>query len=224
MADTKIIAEAWDAAGAYQVGTFGSLRWAEWNGRYRDDVRRFWRGDPHMIGPLATRLAGSSDLYQASGRRPYHSINFITSHDGFTLNDLVSYNDKHNEANGEDNRDGDNNNLQLQLRRRRPHDAAAAIETVRLRQIKNMLATLLLSQGVPMLLVRRRVPPHPAGQQQRLLPGQRHFLVQLAAGASETSSLFRFCQALIAFRKAEPTVRRPTSSPASRCGRAACPT
>ena len=79
-------------AGAYQVGTFGSLRWAEWNGRYRDDLRRFWRGDPHMIGPLATRLAGSSDLYQASGRQPYHSINFITSHDGFTLNDLVSYN------------------------------------------------------------------------------------------------------------------------------------
>ena len=92
------------------MGTFGSLRWAEWNGRYRDDVRRFWRGDPHMVGPLATRLAGSSDLYQASGRRPYHSINFITSHDGFTLNDLVSYNDKHNEANGEENRDGDNNN------------------------------------------------------------------------------------------------------------------
>ena len=85
----------------YQVGTFGSLRWAEWNGRYRDDVRRFWRGDPNMVGLLATRLAGSSDLYEASGRRPYHSINFITSHDGFTLNDLVSYSEKHNEANGE---------------------------------------------------------------------------------------------------------------------------
>ena len=91
LADTKIIAEAWDAAGAYQVGTFGSLRWAEWNGRYRDDLRRFWRGDPNMAGLLATRLAGSSDLYEASGRQPYHSINFTTSHDGFTLNDLVSY-------------------------------------------------------------------------------------------------------------------------------------
>ena len=125
LADTKIIAEAWDAAGAYQVGTFGSLRWAEWNGRYRDDVRRFWRGDPHMIGPLATRLAGSSDLYQASGRRPYHSINFITSHDGFTLNDLVSYNWKHNEANGERNRDGDNNNYSCNYGHRGPQRRGA---------------------------------------------------------------------------------------------------
>ena len=110
LADTKIIAEAWDAAGAYQVGSFANLRWAEWNGHYRDDVRRFWRGDCGMTGPMATRLSGSSDLYQPSGRRPYHSINFITSHDGFTLNDLVSYERKHNLANGEDNRDGDNNN------------------------------------------------------------------------------------------------------------------
>ena len=92
------------------MGTFGSLRWAEWNGHYRDDLRRFWRGDSNMVGLLATRLAGSSDLYQASGRQPYHSINFITSHDGFTLNDLVSYSEKHNEANGEDNRDGEKNN------------------------------------------------------------------------------------------------------------------
>ena len=110
LADTKIIAEAWDAAGAYQVGRFGNLRWAEWNGRYRDDIRRFWRGDRGMTGPMATRLAGSGDLYQAGGRQPYHSINFITSHDGFPLNDLVSYNRKHNEDNGEGNRDGDNNN------------------------------------------------------------------------------------------------------------------
>ena len=101
LADTKIIAEAWDAAGAYQVGTFANMRWAEWNGRYRDDVRRYWRGDPYMGPCFATRLAGSSDLYQPGGRSPYHSINFITSHDGFTLNDLVSYSHKHNEANGE---------------------------------------------------------------------------------------------------------------------------
>ena len=110
LADTKVIAEAWDAAGSYQVGSFHSLRWAEWNGRYRDDVRRFWRGDERMVSALATRIAGSSDLYEPSGREPYHSINFITSHDGFTLNDLVSYAAKHNEANGEHNRDGDNNN------------------------------------------------------------------------------------------------------------------
>ncbi len=151
LADTKIIAEAWDAAGAYQVGTFGSLRWAEWNGRYRDDVRRFWRGDPHMIGPLATRLAGSSDLYQASGRRPYHSINFITSHDGFTLNDLVSYNWKHNEANGEGNRDGDNNNYSCNYGHEGP-TSRRSIEALRVRQIKNMMATNLLSQGVPMIV------------------------------------------------------------------------
>jgi glycogen operon protein len=110
LADTKIIAEAWDAAGAYQVGSFANQRWAEWNGHYRDDIRRYWRGDWGMTGPMATRLSGSSDLYQSSGRRPYHSINFITSHDGFTLNDLVSYERKHNLDNKEDNRDGDNNN------------------------------------------------------------------------------------------------------------------
>ncbi|MGA2033146.1 MAG: isoamylase, partial [Thermoguttaceae bacterium] len=151
LADTKVIAEAWDAVGAYQVGTFGSLRWAEWNGRYRDDVRRFWRGDPHMVGPLATRLAGSSDLYEAGGRRPYHSINFLISHDGFTLNDLVSYNDKHNEANGEQNRDGDNNNYSCNYGVEGP-STRRSVEVLRVQQVKNMLATLLLSQGVPMLL------------------------------------------------------------------------
>src|SRR6185369_5178218 len=98
------------AAGAFQVGSFATQRWAEWNGHYRDHVRRFWRGDNSMTGPMATRLSGSSDLYQPSGRRPYHSINFITSHDGFPINDLVSYERKHNLANLEDNRDGDNNN------------------------------------------------------------------------------------------------------------------
>ncbi len=106
LADTKIIAEAWDAAGAYQVGSFGDLRWAEWNGRYRDDVRRFWRGDSGLVGAMATRLSGSSDLYEHAGRAPYCSINFITSHDGFTLSDLVTYKEKHNEENGEGNRDG----------------------------------------------------------------------------------------------------------------------
>ena len=111
LADTKIIAEAWDAAGAYQVGSFGNHRWAEWNGRYRDDIRGFWRGDGGTLGALATRLAGSSDLYEHAGRPPFCSINFVTSHDGFTLNDLVSYKDKHNAANGEDNRDGDNHNI-----------------------------------------------------------------------------------------------------------------
>ena len=123
LADTKIIAEAWDAAGAYQVGSFANLRWAEWNGRYRDDVRRFWRGDGGMTGPMATRLAGSSDLYQPSGRRPYHSINFITSHDGFTLNDLVSYEREAQRGQRRGQPRRRQQQLQRQLRRRRP-DAA----------------------------------------------------------------------------------------------------
>ncbi|MCC6665203.1 MAG: glycogen debranching protein GlgX [Polyangiaceae bacterium] len=152
LADTKVIAEAWDAAGAYQVGSFGDLRWAEWNGRYRDDVRRFWRGDRGLMGAFVTRLAGSSDLYEHAGRPPYCSINFITSHDGFTMNDMVSFKEKHNEANGEGNRDGDNNNCSdnygVEGPTKRPE-----IEALRVRQIKNFLATLMLSQGVPMMVM-----------------------------------------------------------------------
>ena len=184
LADTKIIAEAWDAAGAYQVGTFGSLRWAEWNGRYRDDVRRFWRGDPHMIGPMATRLAGSSDLYQASGRRPYHSINFITSHDGFTLNDLVSYNWKHNEANGEGNRDGDNNNYSCNYGHEGPTHAALDRDPAGPPD-QEPDGHEPAQPGRADDRLRRRVPADAARQQQRLLPGQCDFLVRLAAGAAE---------------------------------------
>ena len=181
LADTKIIAEAWDAAGGYQVGTFGSLRWAEWNGHYRDDLRRFWRGDSNMVGPLATRLAGSSDLYQASGRKPYHSINFITSHDGFTLNDLVSYSEKHNEANGEDNRDGEQEQLQLQLRRRGP-DAPRGRRNRPPAADQEHDGLAPAEPGRADAAGRRRMPPHAIGQQQRLLPGQRDHLVQLEAG------------------------------------------
>ena len=108
--NTKLIAEAWDAAGAYQVGSFPGHRWSEWNGKFRDDIRMFWRGDPGMVGLLASRISGSADIYQKSGKEPLNSINFLTCHDGFTLNDLVSYNEKHNEANGEGNRDGTNQN------------------------------------------------------------------------------------------------------------------
>ncbi len=206
LADSKIIAEAWDASGAYQVGTFGSLRWAEWNGRYRDDLRRYWRGDPHMIGPLATRLAGSSDLYQASGRRPYHSINFITSHDGLTLNDLVSYNHKHNEANGERNNDGDNNNFSCNYGVEGP-TTRRSVEIVRLRQIKNMLASLLLSQGVPMLSFgdecrRTQQGNNNAYCQDNSISWFDWRLVQ------KHEHLLRFYRALAEFRKAEPTVRR----------------
>ncbi len=206
LADTKIIAEAWDASGAYQVGTFGSMRWAEWNGRYRDDVRRFWRGDENMVGPLATRLAGSSDLYQSSGRKPYHSINFITSHDGFTLNDLVSYNEKHNEANGEGNRDGETNNFSCNCGVEGP-TRRTGVENIRTRQIKNMLATLMLSQGVPMILY--------GDECRRTQGGNNNAYCQDNAVSwfnwsllEKNQALWRFCQALIAFRRAEPSVRR----------------
>jgi len=149
--DTKIIAEAWDAAGLYQIGYFPGYRWAEWNGRYRDDIRRFVKGDPGMIGGVAARLSGSADIYQASGHLPVNSVNFITCHDGFTLNDLVSYNDKHNDANGEDNRDGINENLSWNCGCEGPSDDPA-IEALRERQIKNFAVILMMSRGVPMFV------------------------------------------------------------------------
>jgi len=150
LSQVKLIAEPWDlGAGGYQVGNFPVL-WTEWNGKYRDTVRRFWRGDGGTVSELATRLAGSNDLYAHSGRRPYASINFITAHDGFTLRDLVSYNDKHNEANGEDNRDGENNNNSWNCGAEGPTDDAG-INALRARQTRNYLATMMLSQGVPMI-------------------------------------------------------------------------
>ena len=147
---TKLIAEPWDVGdGGYQVGNFPVL-WSEWNGKYRDAVRSYWKGDEGRIGEMAYRLTGSPDLYQHDGRRPYASINFITSHDGFTLNDLVSYNDKHNEANGENNNDGDNNNQSWNCGAEGPTDDEE-INGLRRRQRRNLLTTLFLSQGVPML-------------------------------------------------------------------------
>ena len=207
LADTKIIAEAWDAAGAYQVGSFGDdERWAEWNGRYRDDIRRYWRGDGGMRGAMATRLAGSADLYQAGGRPPYCSINFITSHDGFTLNDLVSYRDKHNLANGEDNRDGDNNNYSDNFGVEGP-TGQKQIDFARQTQIKNMLTSLMLSQGVPMLV---------AGDEfRRTQKGNNNAYCQDNDVSwldwnflQKHKELFRFCKALIEFRKSQPAVRR----------------
>ncbi len=208
LSDTKIIAEAWDAAGAYQVGSFGygSKRWAEWNGKYRDDVRRFWRSDPYMTGALATRLAGSSDLYAHSGRDPYCSINFITSHDGFTLNDLVSYNHKHNEENGEGNRDGDNNNFSNNFGIEGP-TKNIEIESVRIRQIKNMLATLLLSQGVPMLVAGDEIRRTQRGNNNAYCQdnGISWFDWNLA---KKNDDLRRFVQALVHFRRKQATVRQ----------------
>ncbi|MFO0938185.1 MAG: alpha-amylase family glycosyl hydrolase [Gemmataceae bacterium] len=152
LAGAKLIAEPWDAAGLYQVGRFPfGKRWCEWNGKYRDDVRRFWRGDPGMVGILATRLCGSSDLYTEGDRSPLHSVNFLTCHDGFTLNDLVSYNEKHNDRNGEGNRDGAGENFSWNSGAEGPTDNPRIID-LRSRRAKSMLTTLLISQGVPMLL------------------------------------------------------------------------
>ncbi len=149
--DVKLIAEAWDGAGAYEVGSFSERRWASWNGRYRDDVRRFWRGDDGMLGSFASRICGSADIYTNSGKGPDCSINYITCHDGFTLNDLVSYRDKHNEGNGQNNHDGTDANFS-ENNGAEGETTDAGIETLRKVQIKNLVLTLLISRGVPMLL------------------------------------------------------------------------
>ncbi|MDP5228034.1 MULTISPECIES: glycogen debranching protein GlgX [Arthrobacter] len=151
VSQVKLIAEPWDVGpGGYQVGNFPP-QWTEWNGKYRDTVRDFWRGEPATFGEFASRLTGSADLYEHSGRRPMASINFVTAHDGFTLKDLVSYNQKHNEANGEENRDGESHNRSWNCGVEGPTDDPAVL-ALRSRQQRNLLASLLLSQGVPMIL------------------------------------------------------------------------
>ena len=150
VSQVKLIAEPWDVGpGGYQVGNFPPV-WTEWNGKYRDTVRDFWRGEPATLAEFASRICGSADLYQDDGRRPFHSINFVTCHDGFTLADLVSYNDKHNEANGESNRDGESHNRTWNCGVEGPTEDAAVL-ALRSRQQRNFLATLMLSQGVPMI-------------------------------------------------------------------------
>ncbi|HWU40010.1 MAG TPA: alpha-amylase family glycosyl hydrolase, partial [Candidatus Acidoferrum sp.] len=151
LAGTKLIAEAWDAAGLYQVGSFVGDSWKEWNGRFRDDVRGFFRGDSGSVSPFADRLLGSPEIYQREEREAEQSVNFVTCHDGFTLNDLVSYDRKHNEANGEANRDGADDNRSWNCGVEGPsHDPA--VDALRNRQVKNLLAVTMLSLGVPMIL------------------------------------------------------------------------
>jgi glycogen operon protein len=205
--NTKIIAEAWDAGGAYQVGWFPGGRWAEWNDRYRDDMRRFWRAEHGQVRNLATRLSGSSDLYLRDGRKPFHSINFITSHDGFTLKDLVSYENKHNEENGEHNRDGGGNNLSENC----GFEGACengTIEDMRIRKMKNFLATLMLSQGTPMILGgdemgRTQQGNNNAYCQDNETSWYNWDLLKVNAG------LFRFFKEMIAFRLRHPGFMRP---------------
>jgi glycogen operon protein len=204
---TKIIAEAWDAGGAYQVGWFPGGRWAEWNDRFRDDVKRFWRGDDRAVQGFATRVSGSSDLYLRDGRKPFHSINYITCHDGLTLNDLVTYNGKHNEENGEHNRDGNDSNFSFNYGYEGP-STNPAIVAVRNRQVKNFLATLVLSIGTPMLL---------GGDEFRRTQGGNNnaycqnnavswYDWQFARGHEDVT---RFVRGLIALRLRHPVFRRP---------------
>ncbi len=207
LSQTKLIAEPWDVGmGGYQVGNFPIL-WAEWNGKYRDAVRAFWKGDEGKIGELAYRLTGSPDLYQHGGRRPYASINFITAHDGFTLNDLVSYNDKHNEANGENNNDGDNNNHSWNCGEEGPTEDPDII-ALRARQRRNLLSTMLLSQGVPMICAGDEWARTQGGNNNAYC--QDNEISWLGwEHTEEQSQLFEFTKKLIQLRRDHPVFRRP---------------
>ncbi len=206
LADTKLIAEAWDAAGLYQVGTFPNFgRWAEWNGQFRDDLRRFVRGDAGMVARLATRLAGSSDLYQDDGRAPYHSINFVTCHDGFTLADLVSYQNKHNEANGEFNADGTDENFSSNCGVEGPGSAPQLV-TRRHRRRRNFLALLLLAHGVPMLLAGDEFGNSQGGNNNAWCQDNAIGWLDWEMLGSHRE-LFDFCRRLIAFRKRHKVLR-----------------
>lgn len=206
--EVKLIAEPWDLAGGYLVGAFGGEAWAEWNARYRDDVRRFWRGDKGAKGDFALRITGSQDLYGDDGRTPLHSINFVTAHDGFTLRDLVSYNTKHNEDNGEDNRDGLNENFSWNCGTEGETDDAS-INALRLRMQKNYLATLFLSLGVPMLLSGDEFGRTQRGNNNAYC--QDNEISWLDWSMLETNrELFSFCKRIIGFRKENPVLSRRT--------------
>jgi glycogen operon protein len=204
---TKLIAEPWDAAGLYQVGTFpGGARWSDWNGHYRDDVRKFWRGEPGMTSALATRLCGSDDLYRDRG--PLHSINFICCHDGFTLCDLVTYNEKHNEANGEGNQDGSDCNWSWNCGAEGP-SASPEIIRLRQRQARNLMATLLVSQGIPMILGGDEFLRTQKGNNNAWCQDNDTSWVDWTL-RERNGGFLRFVQRMIAFRKAHPALRRRT--------------
>jgi isoamylase len=206
LSQVKLIAEPWDLGeGGYQVGNF-PIGWAEWNDRYRDGVRAYWKGEGGQISDLAYRLTGSSDLYGQSGRRPYSSINFVTAHDGFTLHDLVSYNEKHNEANLEDNQDGSNNSISWNCGEEGPTDNAD-IRRLRARQKRNFLSTLLLSQGVPMLLAGDEMGRTQQGNNNAYCQDSEISWVNWELQA-EDRELLSFVQELVQLRKQHPIFRR----------------
>ena len=221
VSQVKLIAEPWDLGeGGYQVGNFPTL-WSEWNGRYRDTVRDYWRGADRTLADFAYRLTGSSDLYGRTGRRPHASVNFVTAHDGFTLTDLVSYDHKHNEANGEDNRDGTDDNRSWNSGAEGPTDDPEVL-TIRERRRRALMTTLLLSQGVPMIRHGDELGHTQQRQQQRLLPGQRAVLARLGARGPGLPRLLRRPRRLPA-----PSTRcsgGAASSRASPSSAASCPT
>src|SRR5436305_1650250 len=207
LSQVKLIAEPWDVGeGGYQVGNFPVL-WAEWNGKYRDAIRSFWKGDEGKIGEVAYRLTGSPDLYNHDGRRPYASINFVTCHDGFTLIDLVSYNEKHNDANGEKNHDGDNNNLSWNHGAEGPSDDPK-INALRERQRRNFLTTLFVSQGVPMLLGGDEFGRTQNGNNNAYCQDNDVSWLKWEK-RDEKKALFEFTRQLIQLRHEHPVFRRP---------------
>ncbi len=207
LAKTKIIAEAWDAAGLYQVGSFPHWkRWMEWNGQFRDDVRRFIRGESGMVPRLAQRLSGSADLYQDDGREPYHSVNFVSCHDGFPLADLVMYNEKHNFANGENNRDGENHNLSFNYGTEGPSDDPA-LQELRERQVRNFAVLLLLSQGVPMFHMGDEFGRSQHGNNNAYCQDNEISWLNWKLLSTHKKRFLLF-QRLIAFRKAHAHLRR----------------
>ena len=218
VSSVKLVAEPWDVGeGGYQVGQFPPL-WTEWNGEYRDTVRDVWRGPRSGVRDLAYRLSGSSDLYQDDGRRPYASINFVTAHDGFTLRDLTTYEVKRNDANGEDGRDGESHNRSWNCGVEGETDDPA-VNALRLRQARNLLATLLLSTGVPMLQHGRRGAAHPARQQQRVLPGRAAVLDAVGASTPTPHALCDLTARLVALRPRTRCSGSGRSSPAARSAR-----
>jgi len=206
LARTKLIAEAWDAAGLYQVGSFPGHRWAEWNGKYRDVVRETLRGDKGKIKELATRLTGSSDLYEHQDGLPLNSINFITCHDGFTLIDLFSYNEKHNEANGENSRDGCNNNISSNSGIEGPTDNLG-VTNFRKKQTKNAIAILLLSQGVPMLLAGDEMLNSQNGNNNGYCQDNELTWIDWSL-TEKNADMLRFVQQMIAFRQRHSSLMR----------------
>jgi isoamylase len=204
VSQVKLIAEPWDTGeGGYQVGNFPPL-WSEWNGKYRDTVRDYWRGEPRTLAEFGNRLTGSSDLYETSARRPHASINFLTAHDGFTLADLVSYNEKHNEANGEDNNDGEKDNRSWNYGAEGPTDDEG-VNALRARQRRNFMATLLLSQGVPMILGGDEIGRTQGGNNNAYAQDNE---ISWFDWANADAQMLEFTRGLIALRRAHPVFRR----------------